>query len=62
MIQKKEYVNMPDVVLFGETNPIDGLDNSLLQDAGLLRQGVDVKVDNFFNRAIDFCGSILKLI
>ncbi|OLS23507.1 MAG: hypothetical protein HeimC2_26100 [Candidatus Heimdallarchaeota archaeon LC_2] len=62
MVQKKEYVNMPDVVLFGETDPIDGIDNPLLQDAGLLRQGVDVNVDNFYNRAIDFCGSILKLI
>ncbi|MHA2030863.1 MAG: hypothetical protein ACW99Q_15900, partial [Candidatus Kariarchaeaceae archaeon] len=62
MLQRKTYVNMPDVVLFAETEPIDGIDNDLLKEAGLLRQGVDSSVEDFFNRSIDFCGSILKLM
>jgi len=62
MITRNEYVSMPDVVLFGETEPIEGVDNELITQAGLLKQGVDADVDDLFNRAIDFCGDIIKLL
>ncbi|MFV2016325.1 MAG: hypothetical protein ACC656_12905 [Candidatus Heimdallarchaeota archaeon] len=53
---------MPDVVLFAETEPIDGVDNELLKEAGLLRQGVEAGSEDFFSRSIDFCGSIIKIL
>ncbi|MCH8906814.1 MAG: hypothetical protein IH840_06970 [Candidatus Heimdallarchaeota archaeon] len=59
---KKKYVNMPDLVLFAETEPVEGIDNDLLMKAGLLRQGVDADVENFFDRALDFCGDVIKLL
>lgn len=62
MLKRKTYVNMPDVVLFAETEPIEGIDNDLLIEAGLLRQGVESKTEDFFNRSIDFCGSIIKIL
>ncbi|MDH5645903.1 MAG: hypothetical protein OEZ01_07840, partial [Candidatus Heimdallarchaeota archaeon] len=62
MIQENKYVNMPDVVLYAETKPIDGVDNELLRTAGLLRQGVETEIKDLFNRAINYAASILKLL
>ena len=62
MVTRKEYVSMPDVVLYGETEPIDEVDNELLVATGLLKQGVETEIDDLFNRAIDFCGDIIKLL
>ena len=53
---------MPDVVLYGETEPIEGVDNSLIVDIGYLKQGVENKVENVISRSIDFCGQIIDVI
>lgn len=58
--ENSEYITMPDIVLQAETEPTDGFDNELIVDAGLLRQGVEKKIDDFYNKAIDFCGNILN--
>jgi len=62
MMKKNKYVPMPDVVLFGETEEIEGVDNSLIIDIGYLKQGVENKVENIVNRSIDFCGQIIDVI
>lgn len=62
IVQRKKYVNMPDVALFAETEPVEGLDNDLIRMAGLLRQGVDSNAEDFYNRSIDLCGAVIKLL
>ena len=62
MVSKNMYIPMPDVVLFGETDEIEGLDNSLIVDIGYLKQGVENKVEDIVNRSINFCGQIIDLI
>ncbi len=59
MIKNDKYIPMPDVVLFGETDPIEGTDTSLINDIGYLKQGVENTVENVVNRSIDFCGQII---
>jgi hypothetical protein len=53
---------MPDVVFFAETEPVEGLDSKLIMDAGFLKQGIDTEIDNFYTRAIDFCGNVILLL
>lgn len=62
MIKNNKYVSMPDVVLYGETEKIEGVDNSLIIDIGYLKQGVENKVENVVNRSIDFCGQIIDTL
>lgn len=62
MIKNNKYISMPDVVLFGETEKIEGVDNSLIVDIGYLRQGVENKVENVVKRSIDFCGQIIDTL
>ena len=62
MIKKNCYVSMPDVVLHGETEPIEGVDNSLIVDIGYLKQGVENKVENVMSRSLDFCGQIIDTL
>jgi len=62
MVKNNKYVAMPDVVLYGETEHIEGVDNSLIIDIGYLKQGVENKVENVVNRSIDFCGQILDTL
>ena len=62
MMKKNKYVPMPDVVLFGETEEIEGVDNSLIVDIGYLKQGVENKVVDIVNRSINFCGQIIDVI
>ncbi|MHA2170622.1 MAG: hypothetical protein ACXADH_02405 [Candidatus Kariarchaeaceae archaeon] len=62
IVKQKKYVNMPDVVLFAETEPVEGLDNDLVRNAGLLRQGVETDTTDFFIKSFDFCGSVISLL
>ena len=62
MIERKAYVNMPDIVLFAEIEPIEDVNNELVMRAGFLRQGVETDVENFYTDAIDFCGRIISLL
>jgi len=62
MIKEKKYVPMPDVVLYGETNVIEGVDNSLIAEVGFLKQGVENKVEDLVDRSINFCGQIIDII
>lgn len=62
MMKKNKYVPMPDVVLLGETEEIEGVDNSLIIDIGYLKQGVENKVDDIVNRSINFCGQIIDVM
>ena len=62
MIKNSKYIAMPDVVLYGETEKIEGVDNSLIVDIGYLKQGVENKVEDMVNRSIDFCGQIIDVI
>ncbi len=59
ILKKGEYVTMPDVTLFAETEPIDGVDNEIVIKAGFKRQGIETEVDDFINRAINFVGDII---
>ncbi len=62
ILEKHAYVSMPDVVFLAETEPVEGLDSQLVMNAGFLKQGIDTEIDNFYYRAIDFCGSVISLL
>lgn len=62
MVKQGKYITMPDIVYGAETDPVDGFDNELIVDVGLLRQGVEKDVKDLYNRAIDFCGQVMKLL
>jgi len=62
MMIKNKYIAMPDVVLLGETEGIEGIDNKIIADVGYLRQGVQNTVENLVNRSIDFCSLIIDRI
>ena len=62
MVKRGKYVSMPDVVLYAEIEPLDGIDNELIRNVGLIRQGVEADISDLYEKALDFCGLIIKLI
>ena len=62
MAKNLKYISMPDVVLLGETEKMGDIDTSIILDVGYLKQGVEHKVDNLFNRSVNFCGDVIKEI
>jgi len=62
MVKSLKYISMPDVVLKGETEKIGEVDTSIILDVGYLKQGVEHKVENLFERSVNFCGDIIKEI
>jgi len=56
------YVNMPTIVLKAEIEPTKGLDNELIVGAGKRRQGVEIDIDDYYNRAINHVSTIITMV